>query len=126
MKADQYSSHINNYLPVIGSSDALPFAGDALPLVVVIQINGNNQHRSISLDPSRYINHGLYLAGAADSLPLAGSALPLAGVIRINGKYMHRAIHLDLVLKLHELDGKHNAEGIYHNKITPPVVSSIH
>ena len=66
----------------------------------------------------------LRLAGSA--IPLAGSDLPLAGAIQIYGNDQNCAIDLDPLLKLHELDVKHNAEGIYHNKITPPVVSSIY
>ena len=80
-----------------------------------------------------HINFALPLVDAADALPLAdaalplaSAALPLAGVIFINANDIHRAIRFDPVLKIHYIDGKHNAEGIYHNKITPPVRSSIH
>ena len=98
-----------------------------------IQINGNNQHCAICLDLESHINNTLPLVGDADDLPLSGATLlladddlPLAGGIWINGNNLHCAIHLDPVLKLHDLDGKHNPKGIYHNKVMPPVRSSIH
>ena len=132
MTPDQWASHINDALPLAGAADAPPLAGAALPLSVGIQINCNNQHRAIRLDPERYINDALPLAGAIGDLPLTGAGLSLAGAslhltdsIRINGKDLNCAIRYDLVLNLHDLYGKHNAEGIYHNKIPPPVGSSI-
>ena len=57
---------------------------------------------------------------------LTENDLPLTGGIRINGNNLHCAIRLDVVIKLHDLDRKHNDEVIYHNSITPSVGSSIH
>ena len=74
----------------------------------------------------RYVNNALPLAGAAASLTLSYTDLPLSGGNQINGNYLHCAISIDPVLKLHDLYGKHNAKGIYNNKIIPPVRSSIH
>ena len=54
---------------------------------------------------ARHINDTLPLAGA--SLPFSGADLPLADGILINGNNLYNAIiRLDLVLKLHDLDGK--------------------
>ena len=81
---------------------------------------------------SRHINDALPLAGAADTPPLEGASLPFSGGIiinfnnqhiRINGNDLHCAIRYDHVLKLHDLGGKQNSEGIYHNKIKPQVGS---
>ena len=60
-----------------------------------------------------------------NDIPLACAALPLTGGIRINCNNLHCDICLDPVLKIHDLDGKHKYEGIYHNKIMPQVVSPI-
>ena len=116
MIADQWARNINNVLLLSGS---------ALPLFGGIRINYNNQYRAIHLDLERNINNALPLAGSADVLTLAGSGIPLAYIIRISGNTIPCAILINLVLKLHELDGKHNAERIYHKKITPPVRSSM-
>ena len=46
--------------------------------------------------------------------------------IQINGNNLHCVIRYDPVLKLSDLEGKHNAKIVFHNNITPPVRSSIH
>ena len=86
MTPDQWASHINDALPLAGAADAPPLAGAALPLSVGIQINCNNQHHTICLDPERYINDALPLAGASLSLEVA--APPLAVIILSNGNYL--------------------------------------
>ena len=74
---------------------------------------------------NKWTTAGQWVSYINDAPPLSGADLTLAGGIRINGNDIHCAIRLDPVLKLHELDGKHNAKGIYHKKITPPVRSLI-
>ena len=126
MTSDQWSRHIKNNPPLAGATDALTLAGAALPLSGGIQINRNNQNCTIHLDPERHINDALPLSVDAGALPLAGAVIPLAVSICINGNYQHCAIRLYPVHKLHDLDGKHDAESIYYNKIMPSVASSIH
>ena len=133
MTADQWARHINDDISLAGTDDALTISGAAVPLAGGIQINCNNWHHTIHLDPERHINGALPLAGSDDALPLTGAALPLAGSafllagsIWINFNDLHCSILLDPLLKLHDFYGKHNTEGIYHNKITPPVRSSVH
>ena len=88
MIADQWEIHIK---------DSLHLASSSLTLVGGIQINCNNQHCAIRLDPEIHINY---------DLPLAGSALSLARIIPINGNNTHCSIYLDLVLKIHDLYGR--------------------
>ena len=133
MIAGHWEVHINNDLPLVCAADALYLSGTSLPICCGIRINGNNEHSAIRLNPARHINATLSLAGVNDALPLAGDAILLAGadpplevIIKINGNDLHSTIHLDPVLRLHDLDGKQNAEGIYQNKIKPTVRPSIH
>ena len=84
-------------------------------------------------DCSININNDTLLAGSDDRINIVGADLVLAGAnlsrldgIWINGNNLRYDIRLDPILKFHDLDGKYNAKGIYHNKITPHVESSIH
>ena len=126
MKSAQWSRHIIYALPLAGADNDPPLTSTTLPLSGGIWINFRNQHRVIHLDPTRHIKNALSLAGAVDDIHLTDAALPLTGGIRINGNDLHFDIRYDPVIKLHDLDGKHNVGGIYHNKIMPPVGSSIH
>ena len=50
MKYDQYASHINNDLPLVGASVDITLAGADLPLTGCIRINLNDLHCAIQLD----------------------------------------------------------------------------
>ena len=131
MVDNQWARHINDAVTLAGTSDAPPLAAPP-PLWWYV----NQLQQSTSFHPpwssKAYQQCSSPCRSCWFSSPYMhwsyplGSALPFTCNIQINGNDIYCAIRYDMVLKLHELDGKHNAEGIYHNKIMPPFGSSIH